>query len=123
MESFRERSAAAPREGSDSRHQLPERKWLGEIVVGAHFQPRDTIVDGIASGQHEDRRSDLAGTQLAAEIESASTRQHHVENDDIKSAEHGLHLSVSIVGDGYNLDSVLGEAGLDDRGQPGVVFD
>src|SRR5205823_12742942 len=29
VERFRQRSAAAPSEGSDSRHQLPERKWLG----------------------------------------------------------------------------------------------
>src|SRR5438105_1049993 len=122
-EGFRQWCAAPTRQRSDSRQQLPERERFREIVVGAYFQPGDAIVNGVTRRQHQDRRRDLPGTQLAAEVEPASTRQHHIEDDDVKSTEQRFHLSVGVVGDSYNLNSVLGEAGLDDSRQPGVVFD
>src|SRR5256714_11091777 len=111
---FRQRSSAAPGQRSHSRQQLAKSERLGEIIVGADFKAGNAIVDGVARSQHQNRRGQIAGTQLTAKVDPASARQHHVENDDVKSSKQRLHLSVGMVGDGYYLNAVLGEAGFDD---------
>ena len=119
---FRQWRSAPARQRSHARQQLAEGKRLGEVVVGADFEARDPVVDRITRGEHENRCRDLARPELAAKIESTPSRQHDVQNHDVESAEQRFHFAVGIIGDGYNLDAVLGESCFDDRREARIVL-
>src|SRR5438132_5328311 len=120
---FRQRCSTPACERSDARQQLAERERFGQIVVGTYLEARDAVVNGVSRGEHQNRCRHFPRTQLPTKIEAAATRQHDVEYDDIERAEQRFHLAVGVVGDGYDLDSVLGKPCLNDRGQPGIVLD
>ena len=119
----REWSSAPSSQRPHSRQQLAEREGLGQVIVRTHLESRHPVVDGVARGEHEDWRPDLAHSQLAAEIESVSSRQHHVEDEHVEAAERRFHLPLGVAGHRHHLNAVLGEAGLDDGRQAGVVLD
>src|ERR1700730_7613087 len=123
LQRFGQWSSAPPCQRPDSRQQLPEREQLREIVVGADLEPRDAIVDGVPGGEHQYRGRDLPRPQLAAEVEAISTRQHYVENEDVEASEQRLQFPVGVVRHRDDLYAVLGEPGLDDGRQAGIVLD
>src|SRR6266481_5471908 len=59
LQSFREGSPTPSGERPDPRQKLPEREWLGEVVVGANLEAGHTIIDGITRGEHQYRGRDL----------------------------------------------------------------
>jgi hypothetical protein len=61
--------------------QLAEVERLGEVVVGAGVEAGDAVLDGVAGGQHQDRRQHPGGTEPVAGLEAVDARQHHVEHD------------------------------------------
>src|SRR5258708_3472336 len=73
----------SPRQGADPGQQLGEGEGLGQVVVGAGVQPRDPVLDRGPGGQHQDRRLDSLGANLAANLESVHPRQHHVPDDQV----------------------------------------
>ncbi len=74
---------AAPRERAQAREQLLERERLHEVVVGAAVEAGDAVLDGVARGEHQDRRPHVVSAQAAADLEPVEARQHHVEHDDV----------------------------------------
>src|SRR3954469_22289715 len=49
-----QRRAAASRQRAHAREELAKREWLGEVVVGTYVEPRHSVIDCIARGQHQD---------------------------------------------------------------------
>jgi hypothetical protein len=74
---------APTRERPETGKQLGEGKRLHEVVVGAGVEARDTIVYGVACGEHEHGDPDTVVAQAAAGLEATHPRQHHVEDDRI----------------------------------------
>lgn len=119
---FREWSSAPSSQRPHSRQQLTERERLGQIIVRTHLESRHPVVDGVARGEHENWRSDFARSELATEIESIPSGQHHIENEHVEAAERGFHLPLRVARHRHHLNTVLRETGLDDGGQARVVF-
>jgi hypothetical protein len=68
-------------QGAKSGHQLCWGKGLDQVVVGATLQPLDAVLDGIARGEHQDRRL-VAGIPQARQHPHAVQLWHHpVEHD------------------------------------------
>jgi len=68
----------------DASHELPHIKRLRYIVISADFESGD-FVCGLASGrQHKDRGDEPGLADRPAHLESASSRQHDIEDDQIE---------------------------------------
>ena len=89
------RAARAPQQRLDARHQLGDRERLGHVVVGAAAEALEHVVLGAARGQHEDRLLGPLGAQLAADVEAAHARQHHVEQHQRVAARRAPRRSPS----------------------------
>jgi len=67
---------------ADPGDQLARAERLGEIIVGAEFEPDDAV--GLAAlGRDEDDRHVAGAAKLAAQIDAAGPRQHDVEQHEI----------------------------------------
>ena len=64
--SGRRRGAAA----RGARVQLLERERLDQVVVGTGVEPRHAVADGVAGGQHQDRRAVAGRPQAPAHLEA-----------------------------------------------------
>ena len=76
----RERVHAAARERAESGQQFAEVEWLGEIVVGAGIEPSDPVLNGVERREHQNRHPIAAGTDGAADIDTAHAGQQHIED-------------------------------------------
>src|SRR5882724_2860099 len=85
---FDRRRLGAAQDGADAGHQLARVEWLWQIVVRAHLEAHDAVDVLALGGQHQDRHA-RAGAQAAADRKPVLTRQHDVEHDEIRLAEHG----------------------------------
>ena len=65
------------------RQQLARLERLGQIVVGAEFEPDDAVHGVAARGQHQDRRR-RPRADAAADLEPVHVGQHQVEDDGIE---------------------------------------
>jgi len=81
-----ELGGAAPHHRLDARQKLAGRERLGDIVVRAALEAHDRVLLLRAGGQHDDRDilGALIGAQLAREIHSRRTRQHPVEENEVR---------------------------------------
>ena len=70
-------------EGPQAREQLLEVERLDQVVVSARVEPGDSVVHGVACGQHQDGRAEVIGAQFAADREAVPRREHHVEDDEV----------------------------------------
>src|SRR5690606_37315872 len=75
---------AAAQNGIDASQQFTGVEWLGQVVVGAHFQANDAV-DFLGLGrQHDDGRVVVAATQAAADRQTVFAGQHQVEYEQVK---------------------------------------
>ena len=58
--------AASPQQSAKPRQQFAEFKRFCQIIIRAEIKPGNFVFDRIARRQHQDRRFDIAFTQLAA---------------------------------------------------------
>src|SRR6266852_8868471 len=65
------------------RQKLHEAERLRDVVVGAELQADDLVDLLPARGEHDDRRVVATPAQLAADVEAALLRQHHIEDDHV----------------------------------------
>src|SRR5260370_40789008 len=83
-ETFQSISArASTQHGLNAGNQLAGFKRVGQIVVGTHFEPDDSIRYVAARGEHDDR-DPAALADLATDGEAVHVGKHHVENQDIR---------------------------------------
>jgi hypothetical protein len=77
------RLAGAPQQGANARAQLVERERLDQVVVGARVQASHAVGDGVAGGEHEDRRAVAAAAHAPAHLEPVHVRHGHVQDDEV----------------------------------------
>jgi hypothetical protein len=58
------------------------RERLDEVVIGTGIEARDTVGDGIARGQHQDRHTGPRA-QPPADLDAVESRQHHVQHHEV----------------------------------------
>lgn len=55
---------------------------VGQVIVGAQFQPAHAVAYGISRGEHEDGRAHAPRAQLLAHPPAIQTGEHDVQDDD-----------------------------------------
>jgi hypothetical protein len=113
----------AAQHGMDARHQLARVEGLGQIVVGADFQPDDAIHFVALGGQHDDGDRVGRTAQAAADGEAVFARQHQVEHDQV--VQLALQRAIHALGIRHGLDRepLVGEVALEQLAQAQVVID
>src|SRR5262245_18938862 len=118
-----QRRWTAARERVQTSHELTKREWLREVVVCSGIETTDAIIDRVARRQHEHGRSDAAAAQRLTQVKTAASRQHDVEDDHVKGSQDCPRSSDFKRRLTSDLESVLAQAALDDRGELRSVFD
>ena len=67
----------------DSGQQLARVEWLGQIVVGTHLQPHDTVNVLAFGGQHDDGSFVIGGPQPATNGQAVLAGHHQVQHNQI----------------------------------------
>jgi hypothetical protein len=113
----------ASEQGAQARQELGEGKGLDDVVVGAGVEPGHLVLDAVLGREHEDRRVDALGPEVAADGEPVLLGQHDVQDDEVVGIRLGQVLGFfSVVGavDGVPL---FEKPSLDDAGQAPGIFD
>ena len=77
---------------ADAREQHGEAERLGDIVVGARFEPQDRVGIRVVTGQHDDRGLEAVLAQDAHGLAPVHVGQPHVHDDEVDMAVLGrLH--------------------------------
>ena len=74
-----------------------ERRRFRQVVVRACVQRFRLVEISVLGGEHDDRRPDSLGAEIAADLEAVVVRQHDVEHDQVVVAFCGEPQSVSAV--------------------------
>src|SRR3954470_4045543 len=119
----RDERRLAARQGPHSRHELPKREGLRDIIICTHFQPVHTIVDGVARREHEDGRCEALAAELATEIETGATGQHHVQHDHVERRACGFVAALRQGCRPRDVNALLAKACLEDRCKLRIVLD
>ena len=116
--------AEAPsRDRADAREQLGEREGLGQVVVGAEFEPAHAVAHRAARREEEDGRLHARLAQPAQHLEALHVGQHHVEQDQVVAAVGGALDAARAIGDDFDEEAVLAEALEDVLLRRRIVFD
>ena len=97
-------------------------EWLDDVVVGAALQSDDSIGVGFPGGEHDDWYVRLS-TQDPAHLNAIETRQHQIEDDQVRSQGTGQRQpGFSIVRNLGGVSRAL-EIHLEPTRDPRIVFD
>ncbi|MCY1301705.1 hypothetical protein D9M70_513310 [compost metagenome] len=96
------RAAVAPQHGLDPRQQLAGVEWLGQVVVGTHFQADDAVQRRAGAGDHDHRQvvmfAEIARQAEAVLAGQADVQQHQVgqrlgePRPQLDAVSHGVDL-------------------------------
>jgi hypothetical protein len=73
----------APDDGLDPGDQLALVERLGQVVVRAHAQALDLVIQAVEAREDENRGLDPRGAQPAQDLVAVHVGQHQIEDDDI----------------------------------------
>src|SRR5262249_32345981 len=73
------------------RQELNRLEGLDQVIIGAEFQPDDAVHDLPPRSEHQYRNVDPTLSKVTADVEAASERQHHVQDNE-RSEEHTSEL-------------------------------
>jgi exopolysaccharide production protein ExoY len=109
-------------ERAQAGEELFEIEGLGEVIVGARIEAGDAVVDGAASGEHQDGGAKSGGTQFGANGVAVFHGDHHVEHDQIVVG-YGCEVE-RLLAIGRDVDGVglFAQAFGDEAGYPRFVF-
>ena len=114
--------ARAAKYGANSGHQFARIERLGQVVVGADFQPQNAV-DGFSSrGQQQHRHRRLLA-QRFQQLEPGAARQHHIQDDQLMIAGQCGAQSRSVIVGGIHLEAFAFQKALQQVDQPVVVID
>lgn len=119
---LRERRRPPARKRANSGDKLPEREWLGQIIVSTRVKARDAVVDRVSRGEHQYRRSYLPLAQVRAKVEAAAAGEHHVENDHVERIHDRLEPPLIICVGDHDSNFFFLEPAADDIRQTTVIF-
>src|SRR5262249_38490980 len=66
-----------------ARQQLLDLERLYQIIVSAEIEPANAIVERIARGQYDNRKSDIAGANTLQDFETIDSGKPEIEQDQI----------------------------------------
>src|SRR5271166_3599238 len=112
-----------PENRFDPRQKFANRKRLGDIIIGAEFQSHYFVHFLAARRQHDDGNRGLLGLQLLANVQTAHTRHHDVENYEIRRLAQGPLQAGDTVRCGDHLVAFEFEVVPQPRHHVGLVFD
>src|SRR3546814_2228057 len=78
---------APPEYRTNPRQQLARIEWLGQVIVGPHFQPDDAIHVLAARRQHDDRQR-LIRTQPPRQRQAVIARQQERKSTRLNSSPY-----------------------------------
>src|SRR5207253_7641945 len=64
--------------------QFPDRKGLGDVVVGTELEAYNLIHFLATRRKHDDGNRRALSLQLFADLQAAHPRHHHVEHDEVR---------------------------------------
>src|SRR3954447_22835513 len=99
------REFGAAHECARAASELPDRKRLGDVVVGSDLEAEDLVSLVAASGEHDDRHL-AAASKATADLDSVDSRQHHVENHEVEALGRELVQGLPAVQGGHHLVAV-----------------
>ena len=101
--------SSPPQHGLHPQHQLRDRKRLGHIVVGAQRQSAHDVLISRFGGQHDHRLLPILLAQASQHVKTIAPRQHHVQQDQIKSAAQRLFQASFSIRCRFHLVAVIDE--------------
>ena len=114
---------APPQHRLNARHQFAGIEGLGQVVVGADFEPDDAVDVVALGGKHDDGHVVVAAAQPPADGKPVLSRQHQVEHHQIVALAGELAIHVVAVGYGAHAEALLGEIAVEQIAQARVVID
>ena len=77
-------------DGVDPGDDLGQREGLGDVVVAAHGEAGQLVLERVARGQEEDGDAHAVGAQAAGDLESVEVGEHDIEDDEVGRILLGL---------------------------------
>ena len=109
---------------ADARQQHGESKRLGDVVVGAGFEPENGVGIGVVAGQHDDRRLEAVLAQNAHRLAAIDVGQPDIHDHQVDLAGLGRLHPFGAGVDRDRLELLVQRELLDQRlAQFGVVVD
>ena len=102
--------------------QLIEIEGLGEIVVGAHLEALDLVLQRIHGGEHQDGRVVALKAQALADVVAVHVGQHQIEHDDVELPGLGEVDPFGAGGGDGNPMILRAEPAVDEVGDARLVF-
>ena len=123
LQSFGREGRSSPGERADSSRKLGVGERFHEVVVGARVQAGDTILDGVAGREHQDRSCAAGPSNLPGDIETRTVRQPHVKDDQLDAGQLREVTGFRGRRSGFDHVAVLAEQALQQAAHSGIVFD
>src|SRR5713101_216744 len=74
----------SPQQGFNAGEQFHSIEWFCDVVIGTQLQTNDLINSLASSSQQEDRGGQACYPDPATDVETATARQHNIEDDQVK---------------------------------------
>jgi serine-type D-Ala-D-Ala carboxypeptidase (penicillin-binding protein 5/6) len=114
---------AAAVERSESDHQFLELEWLGEVVVGAEFEPGELVVEAVGGCEHQDRHAAVRRDDAFGDLVTGGPGDVPVQHGDVVGVgTQQLQRAVAVTGN-VGRDGFQAEAVADRFGHEGFVLD
>lgn len=82
-------SRCATRQRSEPGEELIHRERLRQVVVRAEVQRPHTVLDLTPGRQHQDRTVEVGSTEMLADLQAVSVRQHPVDDREVELLAEG----------------------------------
>ena len=107
----------------NARDELARVERLRQVIVGAHLEADDAIDFLAFRRQHDDRHRFAGAAQSAADGQPVLARQHQVEHDQVRRVALQLAVELRRIGEGRDLEALLGQVARQQVAQAHVVVD
>ena len=113
----------AAQERAQPGEQLAQREGLDQVVVGARVEAGHAVVDRVARGEHQDRRTVAGLAHAPADLEAVDVRHGDVKHDGIELlGRETVERLAAILGERHVI-ALEGQRALHRRSQRRLVVD
>ena len=112
-----------PQERTHPRQQLIQSKRLGHVIISPAVEPDDLVHFLALRGEHEDGDSAPSGTQGLRDLVSTLSREHHIEDDEIRQDGPNALYRLAAIFTGLDLETLGPKHFLEPKADAGVVLD
>ena len=117
------RAPQTKNDGAQPRQQFPLVERLGEIIVGADFQPDDPVDRIVFRRDDQDRQARPAGAQALAYFQPILAGQHQVEDQAIEPFQHAIDVETGRIFHGQNFKPLTGQQHAHQISNAGIILD